>query len=187
VGSHFLIQGIFPTQGSNTGLLHCGWILYHLSQQERRLSDEELMFLNCGAGEDLRFPRTGSLLIHYLDLSWGFPSGSVVNNPPAMQETWSWFRHWEDFLEEGMATHFSILAGKVPWAEESGGLQSMWSQRVGHDWSDWTHTHPQVCHSFLSKEQVSSYFMAAVTICSDFPSKKLKSVLVFIFFPFYLP
>ena len=39
---------------------------------------------------------------------------------------------WEDPLEEGMATHFSILAWRIPWTEESGGLQSMGSQRVGH-------------------------------------------------------
>ena len=42
----------------------------------------------------------------------------------------------EDTLEEEMATHSSILAQKIPWTEESGGLQSMGSQRVGHDWSD---------------------------------------------------
>ena len=40
---------------------------------------------------------------------------------------------WEDPLEEEMATHFSILAWKIPWTEEPGILQSMGSQRVGHD------------------------------------------------------
>ena len=40
---------------------------------------------------------------------------------------------WEVRLEEGMATHSSILACRIPWTEESGGLQSMGSQRVGHD------------------------------------------------------
>ena len=39
----------------------------------------------------------------------------------------------EDLLEEGMATHSSILAWRMPWTEEPGGLQSMGSQRVGHD------------------------------------------------------
>ena len=43
---------------------------------------------------------------------------------------------WEDPLEEGMATHSSILAWRIPWIEEFGGLQSIGSQRVGHDWSD---------------------------------------------------
>jgi len=40
---------------------------------------------------------------------------------------------WEDPLEEGMATHFSILAWRIPWAEEPGGLQSLGSQRGRHD------------------------------------------------------
>ena len=39
----------------------------------------------------------------------------------------------EDLLEKGMATHSSILAWKIPWTEESGGLQHMWSQKVEHD------------------------------------------------------
>ena len=42
----------------------------------------------------------------------------------------------EDPLEEGMATHSSILAWRIPWTEEPGGLQNMWSQRVKHDWID---------------------------------------------------
>ena len=44
-------------------------------------------------------------------------------------------------LEEGMTIHYSILAWRIPWSEEPGGLQSIRSQRVGHDWRDLTHTH----------------------------------------------
>ena len=51
-----------------------------------------------------------------------------------------WFLGWEDALEKGMATHSSILAWRIPWTEEPGGLQSMGSQRVGHDWSNLAHT-----------------------------------------------
>ena len=40
---------------------------------------------------------------------------------------------WEDALEEGMTTHSSMLAWRIPWTEEPGGLESMGSQRVGHD------------------------------------------------------
>ena len=47
----------------------------------------------------------------------------------------------EDPLEEGMETHSSILAWRIPWTEEPGGLQSVGSQRVGRDWSDLAHTH----------------------------------------------
>ena len=56
----------------------------------------------------------------------------TVKNPPAMQETWV-HSPWEDLLEEEMATHSSILAWRIAWTEEPGGLQSMGSQRVGHD------------------------------------------------------
>ena len=51
-----------------------------------------------------------------------------------MQETQVQSLGWEDPLEKRMATHYSILAWKIPWTEEPGGLQSMGSQRVKHDW-----------------------------------------------------
>ena len=63
----------------------------------------------------------------------GFPGGSVVKNLPAMQETWVGSLSWENPPKEEMATHSSILAWKIPWTEDSGGLLSMGSQRVGHD------------------------------------------------------
>ena len=52
-----------------------------------------------------------------------------------------WSLGQENPLKKGMATYSSILAWRIPWTEESGGLQSMGSQRVGHNWSDWTPTH----------------------------------------------
>ena len=52
---------------------------------------------------------------------------------PAMRETWVRSLGWEDPLEKEMETHSSILAWRIPWMEEPGGLQSMGSQRVGHD------------------------------------------------------
>ena len=57
----------------------------------------------------------------------------MVKNLPATLETWVGSLGWEDPLEEGMATQSSILAWESPWTEEPGGLQSMGSQRVGHD------------------------------------------------------
>ena len=62
----------------------------------------------------------------------------MVKNLPAMLETWVRSLGWEDSLEEGMTTHSSILAWRVPWTEEPGGPQSMGSQkarkeRVGQD------------------------------------------------------
>ena len=58
-------------------------------------------------------------------LKFGFPCGSAVKNPRALQEMWVQSLGREDPLEEGMATHSSILAWKAPWTEEPGGLQSM--------------------------------------------------------------
>ena len=63
----------------------------------------------------------------------GFPDGSVVKNPPAMQEMWVQSLGQEDPLEKEMAAHSSILAWEIPWPQEPDGLQSMGSQRVGHD------------------------------------------------------
>ena len=53
------------------------------------------------------------------------PGVSVIKNLSAMQETGAQFLGQEDLLEEGMATHSSILAWRIPWTEEPGGLQSM--------------------------------------------------------------
>ena len=52
----------------------------------------------------------------------------TVKNPPAMQETWILSLGWEDPVEKGMVTHSSILAWRIPWTEEPGGLQPMGSQ-----------------------------------------------------------
>ena len=57
----------------------------------------------------------------------------MVKNSLAMQETWVQPLSWEGSLEKEMATHFSILAWKITWTEEPGGLQSIVLQRVGHD------------------------------------------------------
>ena len=58
----------------------------------------------------------------------------MVKNPPAMQETketWIWYLGREDPLEKELATHSSILVGRIPWTEVSGGLQPIGSQRAG--------------------------------------------------------
>ena len=57
----------------------------------------------------------------------------TVKDPPMMQETQVQSLGWEDPLEKGMATHSSVLAWRIPWIEESGGLQSMGSQRVKYN------------------------------------------------------
>ena len=56
----------------------------------------------------------------------------MVKNLPVVQETWVQSLSWEDPLEKPMATHSSIVSQKISWTEESGELQSVGSQRVGH-------------------------------------------------------
>ena len=62
-----------------------------------------------------------------------FLVAQIVKNLPAIQETQVQSLSLEDPLEKGMATHSSILAWMIPWTEEPGGLQSLGSQRVGHN------------------------------------------------------
>ena len=63
-----------------------------------------------------------------------FLVAQLVKNLPAVQETQVQSLGWEDPLEKEMANHSSILAWKIPWTEEPGGLQSMGLPRVRHDW-----------------------------------------------------
>ena len=72
----------------------------------------------------------GTCLTHATYPLW---ASQVVKNLPAMQETRVQSPGWEDSLKKEMATHSSILAWKIPWTEEPGGLQSMAFQRTGYD------------------------------------------------------
>ena len=64
---------------------------------------------------------------------WTSLLAQLVKNPPAVRETWVGSLGQEDSLEKGLATHSSTLAWRIPWTEELGRLQSMGSQRGGHD------------------------------------------------------
>ena len=74
-------------------------------------------------------------MIHLSQLATNSASlvAQTVKNLPAMQEIQVQSLGWDDPLEKGMAAHSSVLAWRVPWTEEPGGLQSIGSQRVGHD------------------------------------------------------
>ena len=76
-----------------------------------------------------------------INLLWSSRASLVaqlVKNLHAVQETQVWSLGGEDPLEKGMATHSNILAWRTPWTEESGGLQTTGSKRVGHDWLSYT-------------------------------------------------
>ena len=76
----------------------------------------------------------------------GFSGDPAVKNLPVMQETWVGTLDQEDPPEKGMATHSSILAWRIPWWEKPCRLQSMGSQRVGHDWVTNTFTSLSFCY-----------------------------------------
>ena len=66
----------------------------------------------------------------------GFPSVSAVKNLPANARDTGSILGWGESLEEGTATHVSVLAWKIPWTEKPGRLQSIGLQRIGNKWSD---------------------------------------------------
>ena len=91
----------------------------------------------CNAGDPGPIPALGRSAGkgtgYPLQYSWACLVAQLVKNPPARRETWVRSLGWEDPLEKGKAPHSSIQAWRVPWTEEPGGLQSVGSQRVGHD------------------------------------------------------
>ena len=114
VGGLSLLQRIFPTQGSNPGLLHCRWILYQLSHKG-----------NPRILEWVTYPFSRNL-----------PNPGIEPGSPALQVhslPTELFREAHNSMEKAMAPHSSTLAWKIPWTEEPGRLQSMGSLRVGHN------------------------------------------------------
>ena len=91
----------------------------------------------CNAGDPGSIPGSGSSPEEGIGYPLQYFGASLVaqmgKNLSAMQETWIRPLGWEDPLEEGMATHSSILAWRIPWSEKPVGLQSMGLQRVGCD------------------------------------------------------
>ena len=92
------------------------------------------------AGQVIFLPGEISIQQRYCEF-WASLAARTVQIPPAVQETRVRSLGWKDPPEKQMAPHSSILAWRIPWTEEPGGLQSTGSQRVGHDWVTHTHTH----------------------------------------------
>ena len=84
----------------------------------------------------------GKGISYPLQYSWASLGAQMVKNLPAIQETQVWSLGWEDPLAKGTATYSTILAWRIPWTEEPGGLRSMGLQRAGYDWATFTHTCP---------------------------------------------
>ena len=76
---------------------------------------------------------------HY-EIIWGMSMAQTIKNPPATPETGIWSLGSEDALKKEMATHSSILAWRISWTNDTGRLESMGLQRVGHNWATDTFT-----------------------------------------------
>ena len=118
------LQGIFRTQGLNPGLPQCRQILYRLSHQGTKQSNDHALKY-CTLVCVMELPQVAQ---------W-----SGIH--PPMQAMRIQSLGQEDLLEEGTATHSSILAWRIPGTEKPVRLQSTGSQRVGHDWSNSSHKH----------------------------------------------
>ena len=116
VGSLSLLQGIFPTQGWNPPLPNCSGFFTSWATRESQVGPLDVTII---------YPITGPQGRGEPGLKW-LQCGRSLG--------------LEDSLEKGMATHSSILAWIIPWAENPGRLQSMELQRVGHDWATNTFT-----------------------------------------------
>ena len=106
--------------------------------------------------------------LYPLQGSWASPVVQMVKNLPARQETWFRSLGWEHPLEKGAATHSSILARRIPWTEEPGTLQSMDSQRVGHDWATFTSLHFMTGPRFIhpSSTDSNSFLLISLSLLS---------------------
>ena len=143
VGSLSLLQGIFPTQGLNPGLLCCRWILYQLSYKGSPLRCK---------GQEKSNPALS-------------PSRWWESSPcpllPQLASGWVNFRLrflLSCTMEIEMASHSSVLALRIPGTGEPGGLPSMGLHGVGHDWSD---LGPKTIKVSASKSPIHKNHLAA--------------------------
>ena len=139
-GYHDLLQGIFPPQEFNPGLPDCRQILYHLSYQESpRILEWVAYPFSMGFSQPRNWigvsPLRYSCLENPMDGEawWAAVHGVAKSRTRLSDFTFIFHFH---ALEKEMATHSSILAWRIPGTGEPGGLPSMGSHRVGHDWSD---------------------------------------------------
>ena len=163
MGCHSLLQGIFLTQGSNPGLLHCRWILYCLCHQgshntkwnkvRHRRTNYWLTSHICGIWKKVKLIEAESrtVISGWNGVMWvkipvrwiSFTLEICLASKLKCSHTYIYTEsnNVMDMIEVlislnyGNHSHSSTLAWKIPWTEESGRLQSMGSQRVGHDWA----------------------------------------------------
>ena len=115
----------------------------------------------CSTGDPSSIPglgwSPGEGIGYPLQYSWAPLVAQLVKTPPAMWETLVQSLDWKDPLEEGMATHSSILAWRIPWTEAPGGIETTGSQRVGHDWVTKLTVCFILCEFYHSKQHLKKH------------------------------
>ena len=130
-------NGLSILKPGNKGKETCGIIWFRSSHppSPRSVGKESA----CNAGDPNSIPglgkSSGEGIGHPLQYSWAFLVAQLVKNLPEVRETWVQSLGWEAPMEEGKATHSSILAWRIPWI-----VQSTGSQRVRHDWVTFTYS-----------------------------------------------
>ena len=128
------------------------------------------------------FPKGVGSILFFSNLShiigtMGFPAGSAIKNLPAMQEIQVQSLGQEDPLEESMATHFCILAWRIPWTKKFVRLQSIGSQRVRCDWRDLACMHMaqclKHCTNLINAWKIDMMTSPNKLICTAFNSRKI--------------
>ena len=110
-------------------------ILVASSKRSSRFQKAILQNYSLRLSKNLKFPGERSILFQFEQGSnWFFLVVQMAKNLPATWETWVQSLGQDDLLEKRMATHSSILAWRIPWKEDPGGLQSMESQKVRQNW-----------------------------------------------------
>ena len=114
----------------------CAYELLHSSHCLRMSENKETTFETLSNLPVNHKYRISERIRTHLYILWASLAAQMVRNPPTMQETLVPSLGWDDAMEKGMANHPSILAWRVPWTEEPGGLQSMGSRGVRHNWAN---------------------------------------------------
>ena len=114
--------------------------------------------------KEWKSPIFGNTLTHLFVSQGASLVAQTVKNQPAMQETQVQSLGWEESLEKWMTTQSSILAWRIPWTEKPGGLQSMDSQRVGHDWATDTFKGPSYYSGVNNSKQQYMIYLASILV-----------------------
>ena len=136
---------------------HCKKVIWYIYSPQGFLGSSAGKECTCNTGDSSSIPGSGSSpgegIGYPLHYSWASLVAQMVKNPPAMQETCVRSLGWGDPWRRAWQPTPIVLPGESPWTKEPGGLQSMVSQRIGHDWTTKNSTAHRPQLQFISKKR----------------------------------